>query len=680
MILKKLNLKNFRTYEDIEIDFSQYKFATIVGRNGVGKSNILEAIQYAIFGKTRIKSEIENIRDCQEQMVVNLTFEHKGHEVKIKRSKKRNTSTCQVEFIVDGKEFENQNKKKKDVQQNIVDFLGFDYDLYCATSLFRQRNNDQFLSGSPAERKSYLNKILQLERFFEIGKRAKDKLDQAKATDQKLKGSLGVFEQSISGIDIADCNQQIANFKQAIEECKAINQNIQIKLQESSKEYEEHRKKISQYNLALESFNFSKTLVSISQKHIEENSESQNSLKSRIESNENNQKQYEDQLNNLREQLNKLIDFSDYKKFYSEKSNAIASIEQLKKSIQQVGSLGVTCYTCQQKVEEIWKNKVEAEAREKIEKLINEISRLDQCITKSDQYNSIKNSIEKIENQIIYCNREKTILESSLNSEIEKSNKIREDFIKNQDKMSENKKILDELEEYRNFNLSSLIKDIDEFKQQLVKGNSEIARAEQELMLKEFVINNYHENVKKYDQILKELSENKIRLDSFDQLANIFNVRIPALIIHNSLSSLMHECNELISRFNLGINIDIDTQSLKADGSFKETLDIRIRIGDIERSLDSLSGGQQEIINFCLRYSLSNLLSNLKNTSIMSVLMDETFASLDSENREAMMSVLNILSERFEQIIAITHIPELKDRFENTIEVVSENGISTIVS
>jgi predicted ATP-dependent endonuclease of OLD family len=58
MYLKKLKLLNFRSYESIEIEFDQ-NFNVIIGKNDIGKSTILEALDI-FFGQEKIKIDISD--------------------------------------------------------------------------------------------------------------------------------------------------------------------------------------------------------------------------------------------------------------------------------------------------------------------------------------------------------------------------------------------------------------------------------------------------------------------------------------------------------------------------------------------------------------------------------------------------------------------------------------------
>ncbi|MGB5595882.1 MAG: AAA family ATPase, partial [Crocosphaera sp.] len=57
MIPLQLTLKNFLSYRDTILDFRGLHTACICGANGAGKSSLLEAITWAIWGQSRTASD-----------------------------------------------------------------------------------------------------------------------------------------------------------------------------------------------------------------------------------------------------------------------------------------------------------------------------------------------------------------------------------------------------------------------------------------------------------------------------------------------------------------------------------------------------------------------------------------------------------------------------------------------
>ena len=58
----------------------------------------------------------------------------------------------------------------------------------------------------------------------------------------------------------------------------------------------------------------------------------------------------------------------------------------------------------------------------------------------------------------------------------------------------------------------------------------------------------------------------------------------------------------------------------------------------------------------------------------------EIWSALDPENRDSMMNALSIVRSSFDQVFAITHIPDMRDSFPAVIEVIESNGKSEVVA
>ena len=83
MHLKSLSLVNFKNYEQVDIPLSD-KINCFVGANGVGKTNILDAVHYLSLCKSNLNPvDTQNIRYEQDFSVVQGIFERKGREENI---------------------------------------------------------------------------------------------------------------------------------------------------------------------------------------------------------------------------------------------------------------------------------------------------------------------------------------------------------------------------------------------------------------------------------------------------------------------------------------------------------------------------------------------------------------------------------------------------------------------
>ncbi len=72
MIPLQLTLKNFLSYRDATLNFQGLHTACICGANGAGKSSLLEAITWAIWGKSRAATEDDVINGGANKAVRRL--------------------------------------------------------------------------------------------------------------------------------------------------------------------------------------------------------------------------------------------------------------------------------------------------------------------------------------------------------------------------------------------------------------------------------------------------------------------------------------------------------------------------------------------------------------------------------------------------------------------------------
>jgi exonuclease SbcC len=97
-----------------------------------------------------------------------------------------------------------------------------------------------------------------------------------------------------------------------------------------------------------------------------------------------------------------------------------------------------------------------------------------------------------------------------------------------------------------------------------------------------------------------------------------------------------------------------------------------------EHELTRFSGGEQDLANLCLRLAIADWVSKERNVDLGFVILDEVFGSQDEERRQRLLSELRALSNRFRQMLVITHLPEIAELCDAQLEVsLPEPGRST---
>ncbi|MBN1161399.1 MAG: SMC family ATPase, partial [Dehalococcoidales bacterium] len=213
MIPVRLQMRNFMCYRDNvpALDFTGIHLACISGDNGNGKSAIIDAITWVLWGKARANSDDDLIHSTQSEMEVEFEFNVGGQLYRIIRKRARpktrkaaGQSSLELQ-ISNGDGFRPiTGNTIAQTQQKIIDILHMDYDTFINSAYLRQGHADEFTRQAPAKRKEVLGNILGLSIYDQLEDRAKELVKQYEVDTVQLENA------------IAEINAELAQ-KSAIE-------------------------------------------------------------------------------------------------------------------------------------------------------------------------------------------------------------------------------------------------------------------------------------------------------------------------------------------------------------------------------------------------------------------------------------------------------------------------------
>ena len=191
MIPLQLRVRNFMCYRDNvpPIDFDGIHLACLTGANGHGKSALLDAITWALWGKARAKRDDELIHLGESEMEVEFTFALGGTVYRVLRKRDstkrgRTLLDLQVQVPEGGDEFRSiAESGVRATDAAIVRLLRMDYETFTNSAFLLQGKADAFTTRAPAERKRVLGEILGLSLYDDYEQRAKER---ARETEQRL--------------------------------------------------------------------------------------------------------------------------------------------------------------------------------------------------------------------------------------------------------------------------------------------------------------------------------------------------------------------------------------------------------------------------------------------------------------------------------------------------------------
>ncbi len=255
MIPLKLQLKNFISYgsQVQTINFEPYHLICLSGKNGHGKSALLDAITWSVWGQARksgtsTKADEGLLRLGQSNMMVSLDFISHNTTYRIRReySVISSKAIAQLDFgIIDPKTGHMRSLTDKTIrttQEKINQTIGLDYDSFINSAFIRQGHSNEFSKKSARERKEILANILGLDRYEEMRKRAAEKarnlMQEKEVLAKSLESTLKELEQkSIVLTQLSEIDSQLVLIKKNEESLEGIHKTLEMQ----KKQLEEYR-------------------------------------------------------------------------------------------------------------------------------------------------------------------------------------------------------------------------------------------------------------------------------------------------------------------------------------------------------------------------------------------------------------------------------------------------------
>lgn len=360
----------------------------------------------------------------------------------------------------------------------------------------------------------------------------------------------------------------------------------------------------------------------------------------------------------------------------------------------------------------IYNQKIIDASREELKKLTESLEQL--TLQLEAEQNSLKTTegkIEKIDRDIEQKELEnKKILEAKNNFQLYNQNldnlKMRLKEYKEQVKSHKEQKIKYELlyenEEKEKKKLSKGIVDIDIELQELMlkRFNPETLNTLQETFEK--LNDDYDKNQKDQSILLELLGDVKARIHNFDVVKkNIKSSKeeiekiqydekvyeklvfafgkngIQKSIMKSAVPELERLATQLIQEFSINkdimIRFDLDPQ--KKDGELKTQggLDIVIIENGKSKNLSLYSGGETTQITFAIYLSLAELSSRRAGRQMQTLIIDERISGLDDDGISKFAEIIDVIKQRYNRCIIITHITQLKELFDSQLLI--ENTI-----
>ena len=715
MIPLRLSLRNFLSYRtDAPIlDFNGIHVASLCGDNGHGKSAILDAITWSLWGQARARSQSELIFHGEDEMQVELEFLMSDMEYRVSRrfrrsGRSRQGATILELYIKTSSGYEPiSGNTVRETELKICTLLSMEYETFVNSSFIMQGRADIFTTSTPSRRKELLGDILGLGRYDILAETSRI---QSRAND----AALVKLE-----MDINTINRELANKDEYINRLdSAEKDNSRVVEDKKTKDAEKDRLNNelrtlqvvkTRLDMLFEDKSRIETEIKNLQTRIQEEKKHLNDLSrkslmlaefeyelSQINADSDEYglitKDYEDKSN----QVHSLETYSN--QLRSKNDSLRSDMEDLRKKVDMLSTMGedAPCPLCGQPLgEEGCKHlaqSYETEGKLKVDSFReNERIIKDYDVRIHKLRIDIQNAKSKIDNlEESKVHKRETLIQSIADAKASKesiehiSTMMHTDESHLEDMVS----ALDNVEKAIP-NLETEIRDLDMISLRISQVQSDIQDLthEQAGLLRE--IGAMQDSIERCVRLENELAEktdifNRTAYSKgiFDQLAIAFGRNgIQALVIEQAIPELEEYANHLLGKMtDHRMSIRLETQrENNSGGEPRETLDIRISDELGTRNYETYSGGEAFRVNFALRLGLSKLLSSRAGAPMPTLFIDEGFGTQDTSGLERLVESIRMIQDDFRRIIVITHMQELKEVFPVRIEVSKTSRGSTFV-
>ena len=271
-MIERLVLKDFKSHEDSDIEFYP-SLNVFLGEVGAGKTSILEAISFALFG--RYAGNVNNnelIRRGAEKAEISLTFSINSGRYKIDRTIHSKKTQKAKLSIFEETDWKLAVEGASAVSKSIEDLLDVDSSTFLAAIYASQGEIKEMLETQPGKRRERLDKLLGLDVYERIWRTLGDArnlvLNELTGAQEKASG----FE--LLEKQIEDLKDRLEKSREELEMLTTFLKEIEDRLEPAEQQlkiFEDLKQKLSQLETQIEGKNNEIKNSSVSSKSLEEN-------------------------------------------------------------------------------------------------------------------------------------------------------------------------------------------------------------------------------------------------------------------------------------------------------------------------------------------------------------------------------------------------------------------------
>lgn len=691
MRIEVIQLENIRSHVKSTVPFAK-GFNCLVGGLGWGKSSILYAIDFALFGEPLSRSYEYLLREGADNGKVTLQFVQNGKSYKVLRGLKRRDKGIGQDFD-ELKLFQDENLiasvKADAVAEQLKTITGLDKELFREIVWVRQEHLKELLDARPRERQRRLDELFGLSDYEKAW-------SNLAGYQREYEGERRAYEKDP---DVVGMEKLSTEYNSAVEEFSLI----EVELQNMTKKLNETKNALEDTDLKLKKLEDVKTLneeLKRKETQIQANltnaEDASASLAERTEGKKIAAENLKQRLNTMKTQIEShktefkelgispdqpiqvlrryTLTFDD--QIISLKAEQEAALRSMQTDRKRTSSLSAEncCPLCLQPLTVRYKNNLIQRIKEENNERQKKISQLQHDIEELQRIKSKANTA--FSNVQMLTPRIKE-LKTRINEETGTLAELSREFEEKQ-----------RLENELRVQLATVRAEVSKFD---ISG-LEAARVQRERVFRRYYLleselrtkeNRKKELVRRLDEIKERIDRAQQKIERMEKIVKVVGIISGIRDAYRSIQPKLRSefvkvlrnfvqqvLDSLTGREGALINILIDktyTPYVKSESN-------------VEREVSALSGGERTLLAFAYRLGLGQLIMQSRTGHGLSMLLlDEPTENLGRE--DGSIGRLAEAISRFkaiEQIIAVTHSEVFAEKAENVIRLEKEAGVSRV--
>jgi DNA repair exonuclease SbcCD ATPase subunit len=269
--IKDLTVRNFMSVgnQTQAVDFNKDNLTLVLGenldqggddsgsRNGTGKTTIINALSYALYGKALTNIRANNLinKTNSKGMLVTLHFEKDGQDYRVERGRSPNV----LKFYINNQEQELTDESQGDsrrTQEFISDLLGMSHDMF-KHIVALNTYSEPFLSMRQNDQRAIIEQLLGItilsekaDTLKEQVKKTKDEINAETARIDAVQKANSHIEETIKSLSVKQSawnnkkQQDVLSLQKAVEELEHLNIDSELDLHEKLQNWTEHNNAI----------------------------------------------------------------------------------------------------------------------------------------------------------------------------------------------------------------------------------------------------------------------------------------------------------------------------------------------------------------------------------------------------------------------------------------------------